>query len=128
VRQLRWGYRPPAKPLPAEWTGHEDGIWVVEARFIAGNNGGHSRHALLSNVSLHAIARWFQRSGHSSDVDLMRAMNLVANINLAKVGEGGGGVKVITDTEGGNWRGRLATVDDGVSTQRLIVVRTWLPD
>jgi hypothetical protein len=110
-----------------DWTGQEDGVWVIEARFVAGNDGGRSHSVLLSNFSLHALARWFQRSGHSSDTELMRDMNLVANIDVSQH-EGGGGVRIRTDSDGGNWRGRLASVDDGVSTHRVIVVRTWLPD
>jgi hypothetical protein len=56
-------------------------------------------------------------------------MNLVANLDLTKH-EGGGGVKVITDNDGGNWRGRLAMVEDGqTKTQhRAVTVRTWLPN
>jgi hypothetical protein len=110
-----------------DWTGHEDGVWICEARFVAGNAGANSHHALLSNFSMHAIGRWFQRSGRSSDELLMRDMNLVANIDISKH-PGGGGVKIITGADGGNWRGRLAMVEDGEREHRVIVVRTWLPD
>jgi hypothetical protein len=110
-----------------DWTGHEDGVWICEARFVAGNDGASSHHALLANFSLHAIGRWFQRSGRLADELLMRDMNLVANIDIGKH-PGGGGVKVVTDQDGGGWRGRLAMVEDGEREHRLIVVRTWLPD
>ena len=40
----------------------------------------------------------------------MRDMNLVANLDLAKL-EGGGGVKIRADLDGGGWRGRQAMVD-----------------
>ena len=63
-----------------EWTAQEDGVWVVEARFVAGNDGARSHHVLLANFSLHAIARWYQRSGKSSDAELMADMNVVASI------------------------------------------------
>jgi hypothetical protein len=36
-------------------------------------------------------------------------------------------VKVVTDQDGGGWRGRIAMVE-GETKHRAIVVRTWLPD
>jgi hypothetical protein len=94
---------------------------------VAGDDGAISHQVLLSNFSLHAIARSYQRSGRTSDAELMWDMNRVANIDLSQH-EGGGGVKVTTDTEGGNWRERLAKIEDGERGHRAIVVRTWLPD
>ena len=108
-----------------EWTGHEDGIWFCETRFIAGNYGAKSSNGLLIGFSLHAIARWYQRSGRTSDAELMADMNVVANLDLAKL-ERGGGVKITTDTDGVGWRGQLAMVEDGAMKHRVVTVRTWL--
>jgi hypothetical protein len=108
-----------------DWTGHEDGVWIIEARFIAGNDGARSHHVLLANFSLHAIARWYQRSGRAGDAELMDAMSVVANLDLAKL-EGGGGMKITTDTDGGGWRGQPAMVEDGEMKHQVVTVRTWL--
>jgi hypothetical protein len=37
---------------------------------------------------------------------VIAAMNVVANIDIASLGNGGGGVKIGTDNNGGDWRGR----------------------
>lgn len=98
----------------ANWIGFENGLWVCEARLVAGNDGARSSNAWLANFSMHAIARWFQRSRRSSDAELMHDMNLVANIDMAAI-------------DGGGWRGRIAVVEDtDRMAHRVVMVRTWL--
>ena len=58
----------------------------------------------------------------------MQEMSVVANVDMAKLEESGAGVKIITDTHGGGWRGRLAIAEASETRHRVVVVRTWLPD
>jgi len=58
----------------------------------------------------------------------MQEMSVVENVDLAKLEEGGGGAKIITDTDGGGWRGRLAIAEMSETKHRVVAVRTWLPD
>ena len=70
-----------------EWTGHEDGIWFCETRFIAGNYGAKRSHRLLTRFSLHAIARWYHRS-EQHDSELLHDRNFVGSADLTEVGVG----------------------------------------
>ena len=63
ITERRFGIGRIERMADREWTGHEDGVWICEARFIAGNDGARSHPVLLANFNLHAIARWSQRSG-----------------------------------------------------------------
>jgi hypothetical protein len=97
---------------------------VLELHLVAGKDGARSRNVLLANFSLHSLARWFQRSGNASEDALIHAMNLVANIDLTALGEGGG-VKITTDPDGGGWRGRVMVVEDcDGNRHRAVGVRT----
>jgi hypothetical protein len=77
---------------------------------------------VLANFSLHAIARFMQRAPRVTDKDLMAAMDVVTNSDLSVL-EDGGGVKIVTDADGGGWRGRLAQIagEDG-SRHRIVHV------
>jgi hypothetical protein len=112
-----------------DWTGFEDGVSVMELRFVAGAHGASSSNVLLANFSMHSLARWYQRRiGHATDRDLINDMNVVANVDLSTLRRGGGGLKITTDaTNGGGWRGRLMVIEDcDGERHRLLAVRTWL--
>ena len=80
---------------------------------------------MLVNVSLHSLARRYQRGREADDAVIMRDMNVAANADLPVLADGGGAVKVTTYEDGGRWRGRLGMIEDGNGrTHRIIAVRT----
>lgn len=106
------------------WVGTEADINVCEFRLVADSHGAHPTSHMICAFSQHALARRFQRGRGTDDEAIMRDIALVADIDVTSFPEGGG-VKIVTDADGGGWRGRLARLAN-YGNRRIIAVRTWV--
>jgi hypothetical protein len=73
------------------------GCSVVEMRFVADRDEVRRSTSILAVFSLHAIATRFARGVGTGDAAVTADMAAVADVDLAKLGPAGGGVRV------GNW-------------------------
>lgn len=105
--------------------GTEPGLAAVELCIIANATGAHQRTTTLATLSLHALACRYQRGRDTSDAALLREIALLSR-NASMLPEGGGGLKVPTNRDGG-WRGRIVPYQETDGTfSRVILALTWL--
>jgi hypothetical protein len=104
------------------WIGTEADIMVCEIRLVADSHGAHPTSSQICAFSQHALARRFQRGRGTDDAAILRDMALVADIDVASPPEGSA-INIVTDADGGEWRGKLARLD---GDRRIIAVRTWV--
>lgn len=101
----------------------EDDIAANEIELIVDRAEVRLRARCVCTFSLHAVARYIQRTGTADEEALLRDMDLVAQVDRSRL-VSGAGFKVATDADGGGWRGR-AILQDGLP---VLAVRTWLPE
>ena len=101
--------------------GSEDDIDVHEIELVADKGKVRLQSRCLCTFSLHAVARYWQRTGAVDEEALLRDMDLVAQIDRSQL-VAGAGFRVATHAAGGGWRGR-AVLQDGLTVPS---VRTWL--
>jgi hypothetical protein len=110
------------------WDGDsEPGIGVTE--IIASADGARFRltSRMLCVFSLHSIARRYQRSLDCTDIDVLTDMDVAAQVDLT--GLDPGGFKIVTNTQGGGWRGRSIHVENANESggqQSILSIRTWV--
>jgi hypothetical protein len=107
-----------------DWVGTETDIVVCELRLVADSHGAHPTSNQICAFSQHALARRFQRGRGIDDAAITHDMALVANIDVSLLPEGSG-IKIVTDADGGGWRGKLARLAND-DDRRIIAVRTWV--
>ena len=101
----------------------EDDIAANEIELIVDRADVRLQSRCVCTFSLHAVARYMQRTGTADEEALLRDMDLVAQVDRSRL-VSGAGFKVATDADGGGWRGR-AILQDGLP---VLAVRTWLPE
>ena len=76
---------------------------------------------------MHAIARRLQRAQDGSDAALLQDMKVAASIDHSTLSVVG--FKVVTDEEGGGWRGSVVWMSsNNGEPMPVLSVRTWLSE
>ena len=112
--------------LEAAWDGEEPDVAVTEISLSIARNRFNLRSQILCTFSMHAVARRLQRAQDGSDAALLHDMNVAASIDHSTLS--GGGFKVVTDEEGGGWRGRVVRMSSNNGEPLpVLAIRTWMP-
>ena len=110
--------------LDRDWDGEEPDVAVTEISLSIEGNRFNLRSRILCTFSMHAVARRLQRAQDGSDAALLHDMNVAASIDLSTLS--GAGLKVVTDEEGGGWRGRVVWMSSNNSEPLpALSIRTW---
>ena len=76
---------------------------------------------------MHAVARRLQRAQDGSAAALLQDMKVAASIDHSTLS--GSGFKVVTDEEGGGWRGSVVRMSsNNGEPMPVLSVRTWLSE
>ena len=112
--------------LEADWDGEEPDVAVTEISLSIDGNRFNLRSQILCTFSIHAVARRLQRAQDGSDAALLHDMNVAASIDHSTLS--GGGFKVVTDEEGGGWRGSVVRMSSNNGEPLpVLAIRTWMP-
>ena len=118
---MRWSS---AASPPAER--EEPDVALTEIRLSIARNQFNLRCQILCTFSMHAVARRLQRAQDGSDAALLYDMNVAASIDHSALSDDG--IKVVTDEEGGCWRGRVVRMSsDNGESALVLAIRTWMP-
>jgi hypothetical protein len=116
------------KPIgDRDWNGgFEQDVAVIHVEMSVNRNAAKLASKCVTTISLHAIARRFQRGADSDVAAVLHDINLAgaaAETELLL----GAGYRVRTDGQGGGWRGRVInhTIEDG-SQRAVLAIRTWM--
>jgi hypothetical protein len=90
------------------------------------HNRFNLRSQILCTFSMHAVARRLQRAQDGSDAALLHDMNAAASIDHSTLADDG--FKVMTDEQGGSWRGRVVQMSSNNGEPLpVLAIRTWIP-
>ena len=113
--------------LEADWDGEEHDVTLTEISLSIARNRFNLRSQIRCTFSMHAVARRLQRAQDGSDAALLQDMKVAASIDHSTLS--GGGFKVVTDEEGGGWRGSVVRMSsNNGEPMPVLSVRTWLSE
>ena len=113
--------------LDADWDGEEPDVAVTEISLSIDGNRFNLGSRILCTFSMHAVARRLQRAQDGSDAALLQDMKVAASIDHSTLS--GSGFKVVTDEEGGGWRGSVVQMSsNNGEPMPVLSVRTWLSE
>ena len=113
--------------LDADWDGEEPDVAVTEISLSIDGNRFNLGSRILCTFSMHAVARRLQRAQDGSDAALLQDMKVAASIDHSTLS--GSGFKVVTDEEGGGWRGSVVRMSsNNGEPMPVLSVRTWLSE
>jgi hypothetical protein len=113
------------KPDDPSWIGHEDDIAAIRINLDVKGASVTLRSRCVATFSLHALARRYQRARDSDDAAVLMDMLVAARIDPATL-PGAGGYRIVTDEQGGGWRGRTVRQAANGEVRRVLAIRTWM--
>jgi hypothetical protein len=109
-----------------DWRGVEQDVGVVVVRMSVDRHRAELATRCVATLSLHALARRFQRGQDGDVAAVLHDINLAASAASGELTPGAG-YRVRTDDQGGGWRGRAINHGLADGTSRVVLsIRTWL--
>jgi hypothetical protein len=117
-----------SRPDDPDWQGHERGIVITWSRAVTNVGGtGIDPARFVAYFSLHALARYIERTSRSDDAALMDGIGVVLhNYDDCMTWEEGQRFEILHPTEGTGWRGFVKTVEiKGLAPHKMMIARTF---
>jgi hypothetical protein len=99
----------------------EKSICLVESSLALTKRHAETKATTLAAVSLHALARWYQRALATNDTAIIHDLALV--VSAVAVLDPNAGDVLVPSRNGGSWRGAVVETFEGC---RIVNIRTFV--